>query len=170
MGVPQTPVRGACCPLPATPASHRPGPEATAGGGTRPGLCLPPAVFLYILPAARRWQETRSPAGRRPLLLCQQLPPAHSDSEELRLSQGRAHRPVPTQQSNLREAAGSGGLLGWRRPDPGSPSACHRHPPLPDTEAPGCPPRPPPAPMLVSRRSPSERTQAVRGARGGRMG
>lgn len=162
------PGKGGLLPSSSHPSLTRPRAEATAGGGTRPGLCLPPAVFLYILPAARRWQETRSPAGRRPLLLCQQLPPAHSDSEELRLSQGCAYRPVPTQQSNLREAAGSGGLLGRRRPDPGSPSACHQHPPLPDTEAPGCPR--PPAPTLVSRRSRSERTQAVRGARGGRMG
>lgn len=68
------------------------------------------------------------PSRKEALAALPTAAPAHSDSEGLRLSQGRAHRPVPTQQSNLRKAAGPGSLSARRRPDLGAPSACHRHP------------------------------------------
>lgn len=162
-GVPQTPVRGAFCPLPAIPASHRPGPEATAGEAP----VLGSVSLLQSLHTARglKVAGNQVPSRKEALAALPTAAPRHSDSEGLRLSQGHAHWPVPTQQSNLRKAAGLGSLSARRKPDLGAPSTCHQHP-LCQTR------RPPaaPAPTLVSWQSRSERTQAVRGARGRRMG
>ena len=149
--------------LPAIPASHRPGPEATAGEAP----VLGSVSLLQSLHTARglKVAGNQVPSRKEALAALPTAAPRHSDSEGLRLSQGHAHWPVPTQQSNLRKAAGRGSLSARRKPDLGAPSTCHQHP-LCQTR------RPPaaPAPTLVSWQSRSECTQAVRGARGGRMG
>lgn len=82
------------------PASHRPGPEeAVAGGGASPGLCLPPAVLLCILPAARRWQETGVP-GRK------EVPAALPTAAPPTVTQRGSNRPkdAHTGQSRLNRA------------------------------------------------------------------
>lgn len=113
VGGPPDPGKGSLLPSSSHPSLTP--PRARSHGRRRHLSWAPsPSCSLYILPVARRWQETRSPAGRRPLLLCQQLPPATVTQRG-----SDCPKDMHTGQSRLNRAT-SGRPLAWVASRPGA--------------------------------------------------